>query len=163
MPGTTPDPPGNEPTNEPPNEPTVVVPTTPTGELPQLGPGGPQLGLGRGSRIVIAVGGVLLLIAIAVVGGIVLLGRGDEAKDTSTDTDSDTSISEPTEKAPSSLDLPTIDPSDFPTDLPTIEPSELTELPDDFPTTFLDLPSAFPTDSEGWEEWLSDNLEQANP
>ncbi|WP_182378059.1 DUF2510 domain-containing protein [Nocardioides sp. WS12] len=162
-----------KPSQEPPNEATVVVPTTPTGELtppPQWNQlAAPQLGVGRGMRIAMAVGAVALLIAVAVVAGFVLLG-GDDAKDTSKDDASQTGSVEPTDKAPSSLDLPTIDPSDFPTgvptDLPTINPSDLPDLPDrpsGFPTNFPDLPSNFPTDPEGWEDWFSDYLEQVNP
>ncbi|MFC7505522.1 hypothetical protein [Nocardioides sp. GCM10030258] len=174
MPGTTPSQPGwpDGDGNEPPTEDTVVVPTTPTSELPQVGPDGlaaPQLGVGRGGRIAMAVGAVLLLIAVVVVAGIVLLGGDDKAKDTSKDDESQ-SVIDPTDKAPSSLDLPTIDPSDFPTDpptgAPTIDPSDLPGLPDrpsGFPTGFPELPSSFPTDPEGWEDWFSDYLEQVNP
>lgn len=137
-----------------------TMPSEPGNQL-----GAPQLGVGRGVRIAMALGAVLLLIAIVVVGGIVLLGADDESKDTSTDESDTASTTAPADEAPSTLDLPTIDPSDFPTELPPV-PSGLPEPPGSpggLPTEFPDLPTEFPTDSAGWEDWLSDNLEQGNP
>ncbi|KAB2812498.1 DUF2510 domain-containing protein [Pimelobacter simplex] len=161
---------------------TVAVPPEPTAVLPSLPPPPPgpppgtlgtpsslEVGGGKGLRIAIAVLGVVLLLAIVVVGGIVLLGKDDGGKDekvseeTSGTTDGDTPSDAPT----SGLDLPTIDPSDFPTDLPSGLPSDLpsipfpTKLPSEFPTDLL--PSDFPTNPSELESWFSDFLEQVSP
>ncbi|KRA38768.1 MULTISPECIES: hypothetical protein [unclassified Nocardioides] len=133
--------------------------------MPGTTPSEPQLGITRGGRIAIAVGAVLLLIAVAVVAGIVLLGGDEASKGISTDESDTTSTTTPADKASSSLDVPTIDPSDFPSDLPTTALSSDPGLPDPpsrLPTGFPDVPS-FPTDSSGWEDWFSDYLEQVNP
>lgn len=160
------------------HEPTVVVPTggPPTSELPQAGsppPGatsGLEVGGGRGLRIAIAVLGALVLIAVVAVGAVALLG-GDDSDRSTDDATSESDTATPGEDE-SSLDLPTIDPSDFPSDVPTGIPTDdlptevppevpgVPELPSGFPS---DLPSEFPTDPADLESWFSDYLEQMNP
>lgn len=146
----------------PANEPTVVIPTS-AGD-PSIAP--TQLQVGRGLQITLAIGGVLLLIAIGVVGGLVLLG-GEDDKAAGSDETTSPSVSESVATDPSSsLDVPTLDPSDFPTldpsDFPTVSP-EVPDLPTGLPTGFPDLPSEFPTDPSGWETFFSDYLEQVQP
>ncbi|MCX6399127.1 MAG: DUF2510 domain-containing protein [Propionibacteriales bacterium] len=162
------------------DESTVVVPTPATGELPIPPTPGPpvpgplppgQLQVGRGLRIALAVGGVLVLIAIAVVGGIVLMGE-DKDKDSAGDDASSTTSDVGTPADESSLDLPTIDSSDFPTDMPTPPSSSSTDQPDQpdqpdlpgLPSGFpSDFPTEFPTDPSALESWFSDYLEQVQP
>ena len=169
---------------EAPGDSTVVVPSSGPGttELPQAGaapgapgqPGAPaslsqlEVGGGRGLRIALAVLGALLLIGVVVFGAFLLLDGGDEDKATDDPTptvsDSGTATDAPAE---SSLDVPTIDPSDFPTDLPTEVPSDLptipdvpTRLPSGIPSNF---PSEFPTNPSDLDSWFSDYLEQVKP
>lgn len=180
MPGTTPDQPGWYPDGDggerwydgndwtdhvrdaAASEPTAVIPGPPWGQ-----PTSPaQLQVGRGLQIALAIGGVLLLIAVGVVGGFVLLGGEDDqaagSDETTSPSESETVATDPS----SSLDVPTIDPSDFPTldpsDFPTVSPG-IPDVPTGLPTGFPDPPSEFPTDPSGWSTFLSDYLEQVQP
>ncbi|TWH00807.1 uncharacterized protein DUF2510 [Nocardioides sp. J9] len=146
-----------------PNGQTVVVPA------PQDAPGPVppatqqlQVGGGKGLRVTIGLLGALVLVAVAVVAVLLVLGRdGDDAEPAVDDTSTPVEPEPTPEDAPSSLDLPTIDPSDFPSDLPTIDPTDFpselpTGLPTDFPSDFL---SDFPTDPEDFASWASELLE----
>ncbi len=142
---------------------TVVVPAAQqpgsppaTAQLQQL-----QVGGGKGLRITIAVLGALVLVAVVVVGVLLLVGRDDD-NDRGSDDATSPSVTETTPDAPSSstLDVPTIDPSDFPSEMPTTEAPPLPELPDELPTEFpSDFLSDFPTDPEGFESWATEFLE----
>ncbi|KRB78564.1 hypothetical protein ASE01_04720 [Nocardioides sp. Root190] len=144
--------------------PTPDQPATPSSD-----PGESQLkvGGGKGLRIAIAVVGVLLLIGVVVAGVLVLTGGSDEEEPTKGATEETTSPSDaPTPSTPeSSLEVPTVDPSDFPTstDLPTMPdlPSSVTEFPTSFPSD--GVPSEFPSDSAGWDAWFSDSIEEVQP
>lgn len=159
-------------------ESTVVVPTHASDQTPpQPPPTWPgaeassklEVAGGRGLRIALVVAGVLVLIGLGAVGALALLG--DDDKDAGTD---DPTSPSTTQTAPShdtsSLDTPTIDPSDFPTDPPTDVPTDVPpglpdvpDLPSTLPSDFPDLPSDFPTDPADLESWFSDYLEEMNP
>lgn len=134
-------------------------------------PGDPQLkvGGGKGLRIAIAVVGVLLLIAGCVAGGLILFGGEDDEPTKGTEESSSPSVSETgtesTSAPESTLDVPTIDPSDFPTstDLPSVPdlPPSVTDFPTSFPSD--GVPSEFPSDSAGWDAWFSEQIEQVQP
>lgn len=135
------------------------TPHDPDAPPPQL-----QLGGGRGLRIAIAVIGVLLLLGVAVAGGLILFAGDDEQTADQGSSDS-TSPSETGTSAPeSSLEVPTIDASDFPSDAPTTTLPTKPELPpvvSDLPTGLItDLPSQLPTDPEDLESWFSEQVEQ---
>ncbi|NHA01399.1 hypothetical protein G5V59_20400 [Nocardioides sp. W3-2-3] len=125
-----------------------------------------EVGGGKGLRIAIGVLGALVLAAVVVVGLVVVLGRGDEPeKDTGAGAPSSTTTST-TAAPPSSLDIPTINPSDFPTEPAdgACRASLRSRLPSGLPSNFASsLPSQFPTDPEGWQSWATDFLEQMNP
>ncbi|MBM0127172.1 hypothetical protein [Pimelobacter simplex] len=141
-------------------------------ELPTDGPS-LEVGGGRGLRASIAVGGVLLALAVLAGAAFLLVGRdGGDAEPAGDDTSSSTTPGAPVTKP--TLDLPTIDASDFPSDLPT---ESLPDLPSDAPSV-PDLPTKvpsgvpsgipddvppFPTDPADLESWFSDYLEQVNP
>lgn len=141
-------------------------------ELPTDGPS-LEVGGGRGLRAAVAVGGVLLAIAVVAVAAFLLVGRDDgDAGPAGGDTSSSTTPGAPGTKA--SLDLPTIDPSDFPSDLPTESLPELpsgapsapdlpTKVPSGVPSGIPDDIPPFPTDPADLESWFSDYLEQVNP
>lgn len=159
-------------------ESTIVVPPSndpqPPSSWQQFGaPAQLEVAGGRGLQIGLVVAGVVVLMLVGVVGGIVLLGgndkgdKGDEGDRGADQTSPATSQTAPTDAA-SSLDVPTIDPSDFPTDRPTGPPTDvpfpdLPDLPTSLPSDFPDLPSDFPTDPADLESWFSDYLEQMNP
>lgn len=142
---------------------TVVVPAAQrpgpppaTGQLEQL-----QVGGGKGLRIATGVLGALVLVAVVVVGVLLLLGRDGDDEDKGTDDATSPSVTETTPDAPSSsLDTPTIDPSDFPSEEPTSEAPPPPEVPSNLPTEFpSDFLSDFPTDPEDFASWASDFLE----
>lgn len=142
---------------------------------PELPTGGPSLevGGGRGLRAVVAVGGVLLAIAVVALAAFLLVGRDDGDTDpVSEDSSSSTTPGAPTTEP--TLDLPTIDASDFPSDLPTEGlpglpggapslPDLPTKVPSGVPSGIPDDIPPFPTDPADLESWFSDYLEQVNP
>lgn len=137
-------------------------------ELPTDGPS-LEVGGGRGLRAAVAVGGVLLALAVVAVAAFLLVGRDDGDADQVSEDTSSTTPGAPGSKP--TLDLPTIDASDFPSDLPTENlPSEQPTLPD-LPTQVPSgLPSGmpsqipdFPTDPADLESWFSDYLKQVKP
>lgn len=135
--------------------------------MPGSTPNPLQVGGGKGLRIAIGVLGALVAVAVVVVGVLLVSQRGDDDKRTTDDaTSSETQESDG--KAPSTLDLPTIDPSDFPSDFSSIDPSDFPSVNPSFP----DLPgngtsippselfSGMPTDPSQVESWFSDYLGQ---
>lgn len=125
----------------------------------------------RRLQVVITVGVVLALAAVAIA-GVALVGRDDGTTDRGGEDASSTAPAAP--GSASSLDLPTIDASDFPSDLPTSPPTVVpsgtlpppdrpgevrSEAPPGIPS---DMPP-FPTDPADLESWFSDYLEQVSP
>ncbi|GAA4819125.1 hypothetical protein ACFQ0K_10510 [Nocardioides caeni] len=119
-------------------------------------------------RSILAVLGVLVLVAAVVAGAILLAQRasdrtaGPDNGETSSPSDQASINDAPTPSTGASgdasdelADLPTIDSSDFPT------VTEEAGLPTGFPTD--NFPAQFPTDSAGWDEWAEDQLEQMRP
>ncbi|GAA1516171.1 hypothetical protein GCM10009788_20500 [Nocardioides humi] len=145
-----------------------VAPDSPSDGSPSGGPS-LEVGGGRGLRVAIAVGGVLLALAVVAVGAFLLLGRDDGDSDRVSEHTSSTPPDAPA--SGTTLDLPTIHPSDFPSDLPTESlPSDLPSVPDLPSTVPSGLPSGipsqlpgFPTDPADLESWFSDYLKQVSP
>jgi hypothetical protein len=140
-------------------------------ELPTDGPS-LEVGGGRGLRAAVAVGGVVLVLAIVAVAAFLLVGRDDGDTDPASDDTSSTTPGAPASKR--TLDLPTIDASDFPSDLPTETLPDLpsgapsvpdlpTKVPSGVPSGIPDDIPPFPTDPADLESWFSDYLEQVNP
>ncbi|MCR1784715.1 hypothetical protein KVF89_19385 [Nocardioides carbamazepini] len=137
-----------------------------------------EVGGGRSLRVVIAVGGVLL--ALAIVAGAVFLLVGRDGDDEGADKVGEDTSSTPPD-APASgatLELPTIDASDFPSDLPTTVPTvapsrqpslpappadKPTKVPSGFPSGMPSQIPDFPTDPADMESWFSEYLEQMGP
>ncbi|MDQ6523051.1 hypothetical protein RB608_05540 [Nocardioides sp. LHD-245] len=145
-------------------------------ELPTDGPS-LEVGGGRSLRAVIAVGGVLLVVAIVAAAAFLLAGR--DGDDDGGRVGQDTSSTVPEAPASgSTLDLPTIDASDFPSDLPTTVPTmpssrlpslpappadKPTRVPTGYPTGMPSEIPDFPTDPADMDSWFSDYLEQMGP
>jgi len=144
---------------------------------PEEGPtgsNGPSLEVGGGARtrVALTLGGVLLALVLAAVAAYLLTGRDDGDADHAGGDDTSSTTPQAPASDPS-LDLPTIDPSDFPSDLatpslPSLPPTELptarppkapSGLPSGIPS---DLPP-FPTDPADLESWFTDYLEQVSP
>lgn len=113
-------------------------------------------------RSVLAVLGVLVLVAAVVAGAVLLAQRASDRTATpdqaeSTPPSETASVGEaPTPETGEVIeDLPTIDASDFPTE------TEATGLPTSFPTDMF--PTQFPTDASGWDAWASEQMEPINP
>ncbi|MBM7516855.1 hypothetical protein [Nocardioides nitrophenolicus] len=142
---------------------------------PELPTDGPSLEVagGRGLRAVVAVGGVVLAIAVVAVAAFLLVGRDDgDADPAGSTTTGSTTPGAPATKP--TLDLPTIDPSDFPSDLPTTSlpdlpsgipsgPDRPTRVPSGVPSGMPTSIPDFPTDPADLESWFSDYLEQVHP
>ena len=140
-------------------------------ELPTDGPS-LEVGGGRGLRAAVAVGGVVLVLAIVAVAAFLLVGRDDGDAGPASDDTSSTTPGAPASKP--TLDLPTIDASDFPSDLPTETlpdlpsgapsgPGAPTKVPSGVPSGIPDDMPPFPTDPADLESWFSDYLEQVDP
>lgn len=133
--------------------------------MPGSTPNQLQVGGGKGLRIAIGVLGALVAVAVVVV-GVLLVTRGGDDERTTTPDEARSSVTQRSEgSAPSTLDIPTIDPSDFPSvdpsDFPSINPSDLTDLPGNgtsIPPS--ELFSGMPTDPSQVESWFSDYLGQ---
>ncbi|WGX97417.1 hypothetical protein [Nocardioides sp. L-11A] len=145
-------------------------------ELPTDGPS-LEVGGGRGLRAVVAVLGVLLVVAIVAVAAFLMAGRDGDDDGGRVVEDASSTVPE----APASgttLDLPTIDPSDFPSDLPTTVPTmpasrmpslpavpneKPTKVPTGFPSGMPTQIPDFPTDPADMESWFSEYVEQMGP
>ncbi len=135
--------------------------------------------------------GIVALLAVLVVGGFIFLNRSGDGEADRVDQQSSQGATTPAAPGSgSSMDLPTIDPSDFPSGFPSeLQSAFPTGLPTNFPTSAgqpnggtgggpkggpsaaptvmpTGLPSGlgtFPSDPAAQQSWFSDYLDQVMP
>lgn len=148
-----PDPSSDDPVDEAVEEPGTPEPTQRLTVGKGAGGIGDTVGSGLRSGLVAAVAAAVLV--AGVVGTLVVLGRDDDGADRARPERSSEAPSTGAPAAPaSSLDVPTIDPSDFPSDMPSLADVPTPSLESVLPSAFGDLPEQFPTDPSGWASFF---------